>query len=383
MHRQEQLTQARKICAFLDQRTTALADEVYLNPVTGYTCPDRFAAERKSFFRDGPVFMGLSCEFPQPGSFRAENFDGVPILIVRDDAGTLRAFLNVCRHRGAQLLDGRGECAASFSCPYHGWSYARDGSLAAIPHLKNFDAIDQAEYGLTPLPLVERDGMIWVVPKPGAEIDVTAHLTPGLEDEFKSYDLAGYHHYETRTLEQEMNWKLVIDTFLETYHLNVLHKDTLTGIIESNVATCDGFGRNLRAMYVRPSFKEMRRQPEEDWDVMRHTAVIYVLFPNTVFIVQGDHLESWRVEPVGGPDRARMYISLYTPEPTVTDSARRHWDNNMQLLMDVVRNEDFPVGEGIQRSFHSDAQPHVTFGRNEPALGYYHRAIRDALEAAA
>ena len=78
-----------------------------------------------------------------------------------------------------------------------------------------------------------------------------------------------------------------------------------------------------------------------------------------------------------------MYISLYTPEPTTTDSARRHWDNNMNLLLDVVQKEDFPLGEGIQRSFHTEAQPHVVFGRNEPALGFYHRSIQEALDAAA
>ncbi len=383
MHRQEQITQARKICGYLDSRTTALADEVYLNPVAGYTCPEKFAAERKSFFRGGPLFMGLSREFPEPGSFRAEVFDGVPILIVRDDDGQLSAFLNVCRHRGAMLLQGRGECGKSFSCPYHGWSYGRDGRLAAIPHQMGFAEVDRTTHGLTPLPLVEKDGMVWVVPNPGAEIDISGHLTTELEAELSAYDLAGYHHYETRTLEQKMNWKLVIDTFLETYHLNVLHKDTLTGVIQSNVATCDGYGRNLRVIYVRPSFDDMRKQPEDEWDVIRHTAIIYVLFPNTVFIVQGDHLESWRIEPMGGPDASRMYISLYTPEPTSTDSARRHWDNNMRLLMDVVRNEDFPVGEGIQRSFHTAAQSHVTFGRNEPALGLYHRAIKQALTPAA
>ncbi len=383
MRREVQITQARRLCDYLDNRTTAMADEVYRNPVAGYTCPSRLARERKAFFREGPLFMGLGCEFPEPGGYRAEIVDGVPILIVRDDEGRLAAFLNVCRHRGAMLLEGRGECGKSFSCPYHGWSYDRSGRLVAIPHLEGFDQIDQATYGLTPLPLVEKDGMVWVVATPGAEIDIEGHLTSPLEEELRAYDLASYHHFETRVLEQEMNWKLVVDTFLETYHLNVLHKDTLTGIIRSNVATFDGYGRNLRGIYVRPSFDEMRQRPEADWDLIHHTAIVYVLFPNTVFLVQGDHLETWRVEPMGGPDASRMYISLYTPEPTSTDSARRHWDNNMNLLMEVVQNEDFPLGEGIQRSFHTEAQPHVVFGRNEPALGFYHRSIQEALDEAA
>ena len=89
---------------------------------------------------------------------------------------------------------------------------------------------------------------------------------------------------------------------------------------------------------------------------------------------------TWRVFPANdSADEARMHVSLYTPEPTLTESARRHWDRNMDLLLDTVESEDFPIGEDIQRGFHSGAQEHITFGRNEPALGHYHGAIKAAL----
>src|SRR5690606_23728490 len=127
---------------------------------------------------------------------------------------------------------------------------------------------------------------------------------------------------------------------------------------------------------------EMRSRPETEWDLVRQSAIVYAVFPNSIFIMQGDHLETWHVYPAGnGVDEAAMVISLYTPEPAETDSARRHWDRNFDLLMATVDAEDFPVGERIQQGFYAGAQPHIIFGRNEPALQHFHRSIRAALAA--
>jgi hypothetical protein len=96
--------------------------------------------------------------------------------------------------------------------------------------------------------------------------------------------------------------------------------------------------------------------------------------------MQGDHLETWHVYPFGdAPDESVMYTSLYTPEPANTESARRHWDRNMDLLMATVEKEDFPLSEGVQRGFHSGAQDEVLFGRNEPSLQHFHKSVKAAL----
>ena len=123
----------------------------------------------------------------------------------------------------------------------------------------------------------------------------------------------------------------------------------------------------------------MRGQPEADWDVYYHTAIVYVLFPNTVFIFQRDHVESWHMFPGEQPDRCSMYVSLYIPEPVTSDSAKRHWDNNFNLLMATVELQDFPTCEGMQRGFLSGAQDAIVFGRNEPALQHFHRSVTAAL----
>jgi phenylpropionate dioxygenase-like ring-hydroxylating dioxygenase large terminal subunit len=379
----DQVEQARKLLAYLETRSTATADGVYRNEVSDYTCPKQLAREREVFFKRGPFTVGLSCLLPKPGDFVTHDYAGVPILLVRQPDGSLRALLNVCRHRGARLAEGCGGNARDFSCPYHGWTYGLDGRLLARPDERSFAEIDKAARGLRALPVVEKYGTIWLSPTPGARFDVDAVLG-GLERDFAAYGLETYHHYETRVLRRRINWKVVVDTFLESYHLATLHQRTVNPILYSNLGTFDAFGRNLRSIFARRTIGALREMPEADWNLIPYSTVIYVLFPNTVFIMQGDHIETWHVFPAGdGTDESAMYISLYTPEPALTDSAKGHWDRNFDLLMATVEKEDFPLSEGMQRGFYSGAQDDVLFGRNEPALQHFHRSVKAALVEAA
>ena len=383
MLRQDQVEQARKLLAYLETRRTAMAEGVYRNEVSDYTCPQQAARERELFFRRGPFAIGLSCLLPAAGDYMTHDYAGVPILLVRQEDGSLRGLLNVCRHRGARLAEGCGAGARGFSCPYHGWSYGLDGGLLARPDERAFAEIDKSARGLRALPVAEKYGMIWVSPLPGAGFDVDGMLG-GLERDLAAYGLQSYHHYETRVLRRRINWKIVVDTFLETYHLGVLHTRTVNPILHNNLATFDAFGRNLRMIGARRTIGQLRRLPEAEWNLIPYSAVICVLFPNTVFIMQGDHLETWHVFPAGnGVDESVMYVSLYTPERAVTDSAKRHWDRNMDLLMATVEKEDFPLSEGIQRGFYSGAQDEVLFGRNEPSLQHFHKSVKAALAEAA
>ncbi|MGE5270069.1 MAG: aromatic ring-hydroxylating oxygenase subunit alpha, partial [Thiohalocapsa sp.] len=310
MRRAEQIAEARKLLAHLDNRTTDLADGVYRNPVGDYTSDEQAAQERAAFFRDGPINVGLSALLPQPGDWLTHDWTGVPILLVRRPDNTLAAFLNVCRHRGARVVDGCGHAARDFACPYHGWTYGLDGALIARPEEAAFGAAaERATHGLRPLPVVEKYGMIWVGARPGLLLDVDG-LLDGVADDLAAYNLASYHHYETRTLTRAMNWKLAIDTFGETYHLRHLHPDTVSPLFHTNRATFSAFGRNHRMIAARRTLDELRGQPEAEWDLFLHTGVVYVLFPNTVFIFQRDHVETWHVFPGDTPDSCAMYASL-------------------------------------------------------------------------
>jgi nitrite reductase/ring-hydroxylating ferredoxin subunit len=145
MRHQDQVAEARKLLYYLDTRTTAMADAVYRNPVTDYTCPRQAALEREAFFRRGPINIGLGCLLPNPGDYMTHDYTDVPILLVRRPDGFLGACLNVCRHRGARVAEGCGAGATSFCCPYHGWTYGLDGSLVARPDERSFDFRGRSE----------------------------------------------------------------------------------------------------------------------------------------------------------------------------------------------------------------------------------------------
>ena len=381
MRRQDQIAEARKLLAHLDNRTTDLADGIYRNPVADYTCPEQAGREREVFFRKTPLNIGLSALLPNPGDWLTHDYTGVPMLLVRRADGSLGAFHNVCRHRGARVAEGSGNGAKDFRCPYHGWCYGLDGALIARPDEASFAAAERTAHGLVPLPVIEKYGMIWAAPNPDVRIDVE-RLLQGMGEELAAYRLDTYHHYETRVLRRQMNWKLAVDTFGETYHLQHLHPDTVSPLFHSNRCTFAAFGPHHRMLAARRSFDELRGVPEHEWDVFDHTVVICVLFPNTVFTFQRDHVETWHFFPGDSVDETVMYVSLYIPEPVDNPKAKQHWDNNFNLLMATVEMQDFPTCEGMQRGFASGAQDSIVFGRNEPALQHFHRNITAALAEA-
>jgi nitrite reductase/ring-hydroxylating ferredoxin subunit len=379
MQRSTQLALAREILRHIDMRTTAISDAVVRNPTAVYTEPELLRREIDILFRRQPLLLGLSCQLPNPGDYLTDDLAGVPVLVVRREDGSIAAFLNVCRHRGAKLVHGAGHSGRHLVCPYHAWSYRLDGSLAGMPAAECFAGIGTDRRALVALPAVEKYGMIWVRPSPGPEIDIDAHLA-GLGPELAGYDCAGYTLYESRQIERRMNWKIVIDTFLEPYHFAPLHRDTVAPIFIPNLCLFHAFGPNLRETLPRRSIEQLRDLPQSDWDLITHTAIVYVLFPNTVFVMQADHIELWRVFPAEGrADRAIMSLDFYIPEPAVSDSARRHWQRNMGLVIKTVQEEDFPTGEGMQQGFMAEAQSHVAYGRNEPALAHFQASVRAAL----
>ena len=112
MSQSEQVTHLRQLLHYLDSRTTAMADSGYRNRVSDYTCREQLAAERDALFRRHPLVMGLGCEIPDSGDYLTDDFSGVPLLLVRGEDGVVRGFLNVCRHRGSRVAEGRTESSS-------------------------------------------------------------------------------------------------------------------------------------------------------------------------------------------------------------------------------------------------------------------------------
>lgn len=379
MKHDTQLELARVVQAHVRNGSTALAPDVFHNPVSAYSDVARAQRERERLFRGLPLFIGMSCRLPAPGDYIAEEIAGIPVLLVRGRDRTVRAFANICRHRGAPVATGCGN-ARAFSCPYHGWTYQLDGKLAGIPEQDSFPGIDKATHGLTPLPAGERHGMIFVRLSPGdaLEIDVDAHLS-GLGEEFATYGFENYSFFASEIMRPAINWKFGIDTFLEAYHLPALHRATVAPLIRGNLGAFDAYGDHGRMTFARHSSSAWDGKPESEWEVLAHIVPVYRLFPNTIVVFQSDHLETWRMLPGETPDRSVIEFAFYAPVAPATDKARAYWKKNYDLAIKTVLDEDFALGERMQRGFMSGLQAEVIYGRNEPALINFHERLQAAL----
>lgn len=215
---------------------------------------------------------------------------------------------------------------------------------------------------------------------------MTLILTPSsvidrrLVEDLQNYQFEDYHPYAQRRLHCKMNWKLMLDTFLEPYHFAPLHPTTVGPLLYHNLCLLDTYGQNLREAVIRKFIEKLRDQPRDSWGFLLHSAVVFLLFPNTGLVMQRDHVELWRSYPIAGkPNECIVQMDYYIPEPAETQSAKDHWKRNMDLAVRTVLEEDIPGVEGIQIGLSSGAISYSTFGRNEPALIHFQREVAKAI----
>ena len=356
------------------------------SPLSDYTSPELLAEERNIFFRQTPLFMGLSVDLPENGSYWADSETGLPILMTRDGEGRFRAFANTCRHRGTQVVpDGRGN-RVRFSCPFHAWTYSSSGDLIAINKADRFGEIDKSQYGLIELPAAERHNMLWVKPTPGGEIDVDKCLG-GLQDDMAHWNLDAPSYAASQVLHAKINWKLAIDTFGENYHFDVLHRESLSKDIRGNLQTHDTFGPNYRMVFAFNRFPEIAKAvPDGDeWPFRLMTLSVYFVYPNTIFLVDPYAVDVLRIFPdADDPAKsttAHAYYVLPEMKSYFADPAHpeRSYENRFDDFNHVIMNEDYRMAESTQRCADAGIQSHILFGRNEPALLHYHNAHRRGL----
>ena len=367
----------------MNEITVADPDEHLGLPGWIYSNPRFFAVECERVLAPSWQVVCHLSDIPRAGDFHTFEFIGESIVVVRGRDGVPRAFSNVCLHRGARLIDGpTGQCGR-IVCPYHAWTYDLSGRVRGIPDERCFAGVRHERSSLTSLPLCEKHGLVWVIPTParaGAEtFDIDPYLS-GLGPELASYGFASWSFYDKRVVPESLNWKILVETFHEGYHIGFLHRDSLKEVLHGNVTDFEAFGPNHRLVMPRKKLDRLKSEPEQNWDLMWNTTLIYALFPNTLLVLQGDHVELARIFPrEGRVDRAVMDLALYVPKAPTTEEERIHWEKNMQLVLDVVTGEDFPTGRTIQIGLTSGAQDQVVYGRNEPAMIHYHRSLRSAL----
>jgi phenylpropionate dioxygenase-like ring-hydroxylating dioxygenase large terminal subunit len=299
---------------------------------------------------------------------------GIPLLLTRDKQGVAHVFWNVCRHRGTRLIEG-GDVAKCprIICPYHAWAYTPDGALAALPRPDTFPGLDKAEHKLVELPNVEAGGLIWFAREPNDFADAI-----GLAPEFDAFDLAGHHLFRRHTHDVASNWKLIMDAFLEGYHVQRLHAQTIARFFTDGVSVADTIGIHQRSAVGRNEY-----QVEIDhahWPELRAVITFaYQLFPATVMIMSPDYVNLMVLMPQS-VNRTLVEDFMLIPEAPKTPEEVDHWERSWTLLdQGVFGAEDYRAAALGQNGLESGSIRELTLGTLETGIRHFHDTVERAL----
>jgi phenylpropionate dioxygenase-like ring-hydroxylating dioxygenase large terminal subunit len=352
----------QRILDHIDNQTTDLSETTWREPVEHYRSPERFAVERALVLRRVPTPFCPSAALPETGSFVARDAAGVPLFAVRGSDGRVRAFRNVCRHRGTQLVDGAG-CEKAFVCRYHGWTYGLDGALRHVPHEHGFPGLEKSRRGLVPVDAAEQRGVVFVTQDgAGARLDELPPLIPSERRLFGTFER-----------ELPVNWKIVVEGFLEGYHIRTTHRETFYPVQFDNLNVVETFGRNSRVTFPYRAINKLRTIPPAERTVDGKLTYVYHLFPNAILATFPAFMALVVLEPLA-IDRTKIITYTLTAAVETESAAKRPSE-----FVDAGAVEDNAMACAVQRGLATGANEFLEFGRFEGAIGHFHRNLHAAL----
>ncbi len=364
---------AQRILDHIEHGTTDLGQDIWREPLDNYRSSERLAAEVQFALRRSPTPFCPSAALPDVGSYVARDAAGTPLLAVRTPDGTVRAFRNACRHRGVQLATGAG-CAKAFTCPYHGWSYALDGQLLGVPHEHGFPGLDKALHGLVPVNVEVRCGMVFITQdEPG--------LTDRSLDELPELIAPHQQLFATKESEIAANWKIMLEGFLEGYHIRPTHRESFYPYGFDNLNIIELFGRNSRVTFPFRRIAKLKDVPLGDWRVEGLLTYVYHLFPNVLITILSHHTNVIILEPVA-LDRTKIITYTLTNRGSSDLEMRETVERDTRFVDQTGAAEDRAVICAIQRGLASGANSVFTYGLFESAIVHFHRSLDAVLEQA-
>jgi choline monooxygenase len=376
----------RRILSHIDAGTTD-EGEVWREPVQNYVDPNRFTDEMQ-VLRAFPSVYLPSAAIPNAGDHAERTTYGVPLFAVRGRDGRPRVFRNACRHRGLALVEGPG-CSNALVCRYHGWTYRLDGSLSHVPHAHAFPDLDMSTRGLVEVEFREVDGLIIIspldLPATGSWQQHADAAMAGLSDGSPWRDklLPAEKLLFVEATARQMNWKILVEQFLEGYHIRSTHKDTFFPIQYDNLNVVEAFGPNSRITFPYRNIEQLRDRPESGWSTDGRVTYVYHLFPNVMFATFPDQVLLIIIDPVDVANTLVTIYSMGTPEVAQNVSVNGGEHNNpakgARSLLDTGALEDNEMSEGVQRGLRAGANTFLEFGRHESAIGRFHATLDERL----
>ncbi len=368
---------------------SAAVEPIRTLPAWTYGSATFHRAEREAIFRSTWLLLGHASQLREAGDYVSRTVAGEPIAVVRGEDGELRAFSNVCRHRGARILDGAGSCGRALRCPYHGWTYGLDGRLLGVPERSSFQGLDKDENGLWPLHVAELRSFVFV--SMAAEPEPIETALPGFAERVGAYAPERLVPYAEGEDVLPLNWKNVIDNYLEGYHIPVGHPGLLRLLDYKRYAveTTDG-----KVSFAR---SPLRAKPSRNWQERLYQRLVrpmpgleaaeastwsYIfVFPAMTWNLYPDQIDTWCVYPL---DERRTLASWRAYRPPETSALRDRLVRRLNFrLNSLVMDEDNELCARVQDGLGSSLyRAGVLNAARENGLKHFHDLIRQAIPAA-
>jgi phenylpropionate dioxygenase-like ring-hydroxylating dioxygenase large terminal subunit len=345
-----------------------------------YHDPEFFEAEKRAFLRAAPQVVCHESEIAKPGEWRSIDYLGESVIVIRSDDGEVRAFSNVCRHRGSRLVDDTGGCAKVLTCPYHAWSYGRDGRLVGVPHRHEYPGLRTEDHGLFTVALEQWHGFLFVTLEPGAP-SVGEMMEP-YEDEVAYYCFEDLRVMGRVTLRpRPLNWKTIADNYSDHLHIPVGHPG-LTRLfgrnyrieakewvdrMEGDLIEKDSANPSERAYQkLLPDVAHLPPSHKRKW-------LYYKLFPNVAFDIYPDQVDFMQFLPVSSTETVIREISYALPDERREMKAARflNWRINRR-----VNAEDTELITRVQLGMQSTSYQAGPLGTSEVCLRSFASKLR-------
>ena len=345
-------------------RVAAPMASAWTLPPAAYTDPSVWDAELASIFRRDWVCVARSSQVAEPGDYMAVDLVDQPVLVVRDDDGSLRAMSNVCLHRSMPLATGSGS-ARWIVCPYHQWSYSRDGSLHTAPMMEGADGFDIDRCRLPQLAVEEWEGFVFVS-MDDDPMPLAPQLGP-LAATLGQYGLGDLVIADTIEFDSPWNWKLLVENFMEAYHHIGPHRDTFQ---QSNPAQRSSVVENHGgpwSLLHMPGVADLDESSDLPFlsglDRERRADLLAVcVHPTLLFAVSGT-LGVWYEVVPHAHDRMTLRIHLLLEPEVAGDSEVVAALPEIREGLSWIHGEDIPVNQGPWRGLHA---PLAAQGRLSP-----------------